>query len=83
MAYRPAPYALRSTTQMRARWRPPWREHLRAVADDALALDRLADHEARHVGQEEQRDREGVAQPDEARRLVGRVDEEDAALPLG
>ena len=36
-----------------------------------------------HVGQEQQRHVEGVAGPDEARRLVGRVDEQHAALVLG
>ena len=41
-----------------------------------------ADHEAGHVGQEEQRHVERVAGPDEARRLVGRVDEQHAALHL-
>ncbi len=58
-------------------------DHLRAVADDPLALDRGADHEAGHVGEEEQRHVEGVAGLDEARRLVGRVDEQHAALLLG
>ena len=58
-------------------------DHLGAVADDPLALDRGADHEARHVGEEEQRDVEGVAGLDEAGGLVGRVDEEDAAFLLG
>ena len=57
-------------------------DHLRAVADDPLALDRGADHEAGHVGEEEQRHVEGVAGLDEAGRLVGGVDEEDAALLL-
>src|SRR6266852_5362879 len=52
-------------------------EHLGAVADDALLLDLGADHEARHVLQEDERDVEGVAQHDEARpcrrhRLRGR-----------
>ena len=58
-------------------------DHLGARADDALALDLGADHEAGHVGQEQQRDVEGVAGPDEAGRLVGRVDEQDAAALLG
>ena len=72
IAYRPAPYALRNTTQIFGTVASATaRDHLRAVADDPLALDRLADHEAGHVGQEQQRDPEGVAQPDEARRLVG------------
>ena len=57
-------------------------DHLRAVADDPLALDFLADHEARHVREEEQWNVEGVAGHDEAGRLVGGVDEEDAALHL-
>ena len=56
------------------------RDHLGPVADDALALDLGADHEAGHVGQEHQRQVEGVAQPDEAGALVGRVDEQHAAL---
>ncbi len=55
-------------------------DHLRAVADDPLALDRGADHEAGHVGEEQQRQVEGVAGLDEARRLVGRVDEQHAAF---
>ena len=58
-------------------------EHLRAVADDAGLLDLRADHEARHVLQEEQRDAEGVAEVDEARGLVGGVVLEDAAEVLG
>ncbi len=58
-------------------------DHLRPVADDPLALDRGADHEAGHVGEEEQRQVEGVAGLDEAGRLVGGVDEEDAAGVLG
>src|SRR5579864_3511383 len=56
------------------------RDHLRSVPDDALALDGGPDHEARDVGQEEEGDVEGVAEPDETGRLVRRVDEEDAAL---
>ena len=55
-------------------------DHLRAVADDPLALDRGADHEPGHVGEKEQRDVERVAGHDEASRLVGGVDEQDAAL---
>ena len=58
-------------------------DHLRAVADDAFALDLRADHEARHVGEEQQRDVERVARLDEARGLVGRVAEQHAALVLG
>ena len=57
-------------------------DHLRPVPDDPLPLDVLADHEAGHVRQEEQRDVEGVAGHDEPRRLVGGVDEQDAALHL-
>ena len=53
------------------------------MADDALALDLGADHEPGHVGQEHQRDVEGVAAPHEAGRLVGRVHEQDPALHLG
>ena len=36
-------------------------DHLRAVADDPLALDLRADHEAGHVGEEQQRHVERVA----------------------
>ena len=54
-------------------------EHLRAVADDARVLDLRADHEARHVLQEDERHVERVADLHEARGLVGRVDVEDAA----
>ena len=43
----------------------------------------LADHEPGHVGQEQQRNSERVAQPNEPRRLVGAIDEKDATLPLG
>ena len=67
---------------LRHRRRADGADHLRAVADDPLALDRLADHEAGHVGEEQQRDVEGVAGVDEAGRLVGGVDEEHAALLL-
>ena len=42
----------------------------------------VPDHEAGDVGQVDQRDVEGVAEPDEARRLVGGVDHEHAALDL-
>ena len=58
-------------------------DHLRAVADDPVALDLGADHEAGHVGEEQQRDVERVAVPDEARGLVGGVAEQHAALVLG
>ena len=54
-------------------------EHLRPVADDPGVLDLRADHEAGHVLEEDQRDREGVAEVDEAGRLVGGVVLEDAA----
>jgi hypothetical protein len=46
-------------------------EHLRPVADDPGVLDFGADHEAGHVLEEDQGDVEGVAEVDEARRLVG------------
>ena len=46
------------------------------MADDAGPLDLRTDHEAGHVGQEDERHVERVAQPDEPRRLVGRVDEQ-------
>ena len=55
-------------------------DQLGAVADDALALDLGPDREPGHVGQEHQRQVEGVAQPDEAGHLVGRVDEQHPAL---
>ena len=55
-------------------------DQLGPVADDALALDLGPDHEPGHVGQEHQRQVEGVAQPDEAGHLVGRVDEQHPAL---
>ena len=58
-------------------------DHLGPVADDALGLDGGADHEAGHVGEEHERDVEGVAQPDEPGRLVGGVDEEHAAEVRG
>jgi hypothetical protein len=53
------------------------------VADDPLALDLGADHEAGDVGEEQQGNVEGVAVPDEAGGLVGGVREQDAALVLG
>ena len=49
------------------------------MADDPRVLDLRADHEAGHVLQEDERDVEGVAEVDEARRLVGGVVLEDAA----
>ena len=52
------------------------------MADDALALDLGADHEARDVGEVHERDVEGVAEPDELRGLVGGVHHEHAALDL-
>ena len=55
-------------------------QHLRAVADDAAALLLDAGQEARHVDQGHQRDVEDVAEADEARALVGRVDVERAGL---
>ncbi len=57
-------------------------DHLRAVADDPVALDLRADHEAGHVREEQQRHVERVARPDEPRGLVGRVGEQHAALVL-
>ena len=53
------------------------------MPDDALLLHRRAHHEARHVGQEQQRHVEGVAELHEPGRLVGRVDEQHAALEQG
>ena len=58
-------------------------EHLGAVADDALALHDRADHVPRDVREEQQRDVERVADPDEARRLVGAVREQHACLHRG
>ena len=58
-------------------------DHLGPVPDDPLALDLGADHEPRDVGEEEQREVERVAAPDETCRLVGRVDEQHPALDLG
>src|SRR5581483_6870958 len=58
-------------------------EHLGPVADDPGVLDLRADHEARHVLEEDERDVEGVAEVDEAGRLVGRVVLEDASELLG
>ena len=52
------------------------------MANDALALDLGADHEAGDVGQIDQRDVEGIAQPDELRGLVGGVHHQHAALDL-
>ena len=49
------------------------------MADDPVGFNLGADHEARHVHQEEQRNPEGVAEVDETRGLVGRVVVEDAA----
>src|SRR5215212_8312462 len=57
-------------------------DHLRPGADDPLALDLRADHEARHIGEEQQRHVEGVAGPDEARGLVRGVHEQNAATLL-
>src|ERR1019366_4088688 len=51
-------------------------EHLRAVTDDALLLDLGAHDEPGDILQEYQRNVERVAQPDEARGLVGGVDVE-------
>ena len=57
-------------------------DHLRAVPDDPLALDLGPDHESRHVREEQQRDVERVAVPDETGCLVGGVREQHAALVL-
>src|SRR2546430_13516541 len=45
-------------------------DHLGPVADDPGPFDLAADHEARHVGEVDEGDVEGVAEPDESRRLV-------------
>ena len=55
-------------------------QHFRAVADDAAALLRLAGQEAGNVHERDQRDVERVAETDEARAFVGRVDVEHARL---
>ena len=53
------------------------------MADDPGVLDLRADHEAGHVLEEDERDVEGVAEVDEARRLVGGVVVEDPGQLLG
>src|ERR1700722_11308307 len=58
-------------------------KHLGAVANDPFSLDLCADHEARDVLDEHQRNPERVAEVDETRGLVGRVVVEDAAELLG
>src|ERR1700682_4092872 len=73
IAYNPAPYALRSTTEMRGTC-----ACASAEMDDALAFDGRPDHEARDVREKEQRYIERVATGDETGRLVSRVDKEDA-----
>ena len=50
------------------------------MADDALALHGRPDHEPWHVRQKQEWNVEGIAEPDESRRLVGRVHEQDAAF---
>ena len=54
-------------------------EHLGPVPDDPLRFDLAPDHESGYVGEEQQRDVEGIAQPHEACRLVGGVDEQDTS----
>ena len=53
------------------------------MPDDARPLHLGAHHEARDVGQVDERNVEGVAEPDEPGGLVGGVHEEDASLDLG
>ncbi len=53
------------------------------MADDALPFHLGPDHEPGDIGQEEEWDIEGVAEPDEPGALVGRVDEQDPALLHG
>ena len=53
------------------------------MPDDAAFLDVGADHETWHIGEEQQRNLERIAQPDEARRLVGRVVEQHSAFLHG
>ena len=55
-------------------------DELGAVLGDALALDRLPDHEARHVGHEQQRDVALAGQLDEVRALDRRLGEDDAVV---
>ena len=57
-------------------------EHLRAVADDARVLLVDARQEARDVDERQERDVEGIAEADKARRLVGRIDVEAARHDL-
>lgn len=57
-------------------------EHLRAVADDARVLLIDARQEARDVDERQERDVEGIAEADEARRLVRGVDVEAARHDL-
>ena len=58
-------------------------QHLGAVADDAAVLLLHAGQEAGHVHEGQQRNVEGVAEADEARRLVGGVDIQHAGLHAG
>src|SRR6058998_4334621 len=57
-------------------------DHLSAVTDDALLLDLRTHHEAGDVGEVDERNIEGVAEPDESRRLVGGIHHQHAALDL-
>ena len=50
------------------------------MPDDALPLHSTANHESRHVGQVEQGDAEGIALPDEAGTLVGRINKQHPTL---
>src|SRR5215467_7085291 len=58
-------------------------DHLGAVTDDPRPFHLGPHHEAGDVGEIDEGDVEGVAQPDEARGLVRGVDHEDATLDLG
>ena len=54
-------------------------QQLRAVADDTAAFLRQTGHEARHVDEVDDRDIERVAEADETRALVRRIDVEDTS----
>ena len=53
------------------------------MTDDSLPFDRCPDHEAGHVGEEEEGNVEGIAGPNEPGRLVGGVDEQDPPFLSG
>ena len=70
----PSPYPLRRTTDRRGTVaRPSSKIDPRRAAAERRVLGGRADHEARDVGEEHQRDAVGVAEGDEAGRLLARV----------